>query len=324
MSVNEKMTNIANAIRNISNTTEAMGLDSMASNLNTANSDLQTQENLMSLIAAALENKIALPGNSVETASVLFQQYPSSNCFYFKCHYLALENDTISYKIVDTPAELNNVVKYSFIYLTELYATSTVNFFQATSTDFTTIFNNQYGSMEVGLFVVSQSNGTIYLDGEECCFIPGTQILTSLEGDTTPIEQLTEGDTIVAYNIDTKENYLAKVNSLIINNNSTDIAEIYCENGEKLIMTAYHPIYTINNEFHSLTNYHNYPTLQIGDMVKTYQGETSIIDIKHYTSEPIFTYNIDVIDFDEVTDNETNDTFYANGIVVHNAAAPCK
>lgn len=59
MSVNEKMTNIANEIRNLSNTNEAMGLDSMASNLNTANSDVDTQADLITQIANGLEGKVA-------------------------------------------------------------------------------------------------------------------------------------------------------------------------------------------------------------------------------------------------------------------------
>ena len=57
MSVNEKMTNIANEIRNLSNTNEAMGLDSMASNLNTANSEVNTQVDLILQIANSLEGK---------------------------------------------------------------------------------------------------------------------------------------------------------------------------------------------------------------------------------------------------------------------------
>ena len=84
-------------------------------------------------------------------------------------------------------------------------------------------------------------------------------------------------------------------------------------------MNAYHPIYTANG-FHSITNYDGYDTLVVGDICKINNGWSAITNIDRYNSEPIITYNLDVIDIDENIDNETNDTFYANGIVVHNAS----
>jgi hypothetical protein len=33
-------------------------------------------------------------------------------------------------------------------------------------------------------------------------------------------------------------------------------------------------------------------------------------------------YSLDLIDIDETDDNDVNDNFFANGIVVHNAACP--
>lgn len=152
-----------------------------------------------------------------------------------------------------------------------------------------------------------------------CCFVAGTQILTSLNGDTTAIETLNEGDLVVSYNVETGENYIAKVNSLIIKENTTDIAEVSFDNGTVLVMNAYHPIYT-EDGFHSLTNHRGYGSLVVGDMAKTVDGWSEITGIKRYPSGPIITYNLDVVDVDEDPDNEINDTFYANGIVVHNAA----
>jgi hypothetical protein len=35
------------------------------------------------------------------------------------------------------------------------------------------------------------------------------------------------------------------------------------------------------------------------------------------------TYNLDVIDYNENIDNDNNDTYIANGVVVHNASS-CK
>lgn len=150
-----------------------------------------------------------------------------------------------------------------------------------------------------------------------CCFVAGTQVLTSLDGETAPIEFLREGDPIVSYNIVTKENYIAKVNGLIVKEDTTDIAEVYFDNGSFITMNAYHPIYT-ENGFHSLTNYNGYDTLTVGDICKTVDGWAEITAINRYISDPIITYNLDVVDIGENPDDEANDTFYANGITVHN------
>ena len=59
MSVNEKMTTIANEIRKMTEIKEAIGLDAMASNLNQVNGDIELQEELLIRVIAALEEKLA-------------------------------------------------------------------------------------------------------------------------------------------------------------------------------------------------------------------------------------------------------------------------
>ena len=152
-----------------------------------------------------------------------------------------------------------------------------------------------------------------------CCFIAGTQVLTSLDGTTTPIEMLKNGDTVVSYNIETGENYLAVVNKVIVKENVTTIAEVYFDNGTVLTMNEYHPILT-KTGWHSITNYKGYDTLEIGDIAKIKDGWSKIIDIKRYYSDPVTMFTLAVSDIGENPDNDANDSFYANGIVVHNAA----
>lgn len=59
MSVNSKMTAIADEVRALSGTTGALGLDDMASQLNTANGDVTTQISLIEQIQSALRGKAA-------------------------------------------------------------------------------------------------------------------------------------------------------------------------------------------------------------------------------------------------------------------------
>lgn len=59
MSVNSKMTAIADEIRDLSGTTGVMGLDTMASKLTEANSEVSAQADLIAQIATALEGKAA-------------------------------------------------------------------------------------------------------------------------------------------------------------------------------------------------------------------------------------------------------------------------
>ena len=156
--------------------------------------------------------------------------------------------------------------------LSVLQGTSLICSIKASSYDMFNIVSSHYNELareKVYEWYIPYGlkNLNIYMLYSDCCFAPGTQILISLDGKTKNIESLQKGDEIVAYNIKTKENYLATVKKLIINRNTTDIAEITFENGTQLKMNAYHPIYT-KNGFHSLTNHNNYDTLVIGDEVK--------------------------------------------------------
>ena len=59
MSINTKMTAIANEIRTLSGINGKIGLDAMATNVGEANAEISEQENLIGQIIAALENKTA-------------------------------------------------------------------------------------------------------------------------------------------------------------------------------------------------------------------------------------------------------------------------
>jgi hypothetical protein len=162
----------------------------------------------------------------------------------------------------------------------------------------------------------------VLLKDGSCCFFPGTQILLS-NGTTKNIELMSTGDKVISFDILTQSYYEAEVKSLIVNRDTTDIAIVIFEDDKQLQMNAYHPLLTPDG-FHSLTNHEGYETLVMGDLVKDIELEWNKISlIERFTLEsPMTTYNLDIKNIDEMTDDDTNDTFIANGLVVHNASCP--
>lgn len=157
---------------------------------------------------------------------------------------------------------------------------------------------------------------------EDCCFVAGTQVSLA-DGTTTPIELLTKDMLVLSYDIDSKNFYTTKVKSVTTNHYSLYMARIILENGIEITMTDYHPLLTVDG-WHSLTNHNGYELLTTNDYVITLDGPSKIENIILYTNDNfIDTYTIDTIDLDENKDNDMNDNFIANGIVVHNAAG-CK
>lgn len=160
--------------------------------------------------------------------------------------------------------------------------------------------------------------GTAYVS--KCCFVAGTQVTISLDGASRNIEEMRPGDDVLAYDVESGTNYIAKVQKLIIHPDSTDMARVEFENGSFLDMRSYHPIYT-RDGFRSILASGS-DKLTVGCEAKTLDGWSKITKIIEYDlREGIDTYTLAVIDNDEIVDDDTNDDFYANGVVVHNAPA---
>ena len=64
--VNEKMTALANEVRELSGTTTPKSIDAMTSDVNDANAEVSSQTDLIAQITAALENKTNVPSEDVD------------------------------------------------------------------------------------------------------------------------------------------------------------------------------------------------------------------------------------------------------------------
>lgn len=90
MSVNSKMTALADEIRELSGTSEAIGLDAMTNYVDEANTDVATEAGLIAQISAALEGKSNGSGNSgiqwisCSTIPTTYAVAPGSQAYYIE------------------------------------------------------------------------------------------------------------------------------------------------------------------------------------------------------------------------------------------------
>lgn len=151
------------------------------------------------------------------------------------------------------------------------------------------------------------------------CFPAGTQVQYDLLGHTKNIEDFKVGDQIASYDVKTNEYYLAKVGKLFVHDGldkTNKLADVTLEDGSVITMTPNHPVLTTAG-FRAIDS-DTKPKLCEGQFVMTADGWTKISKINVYSCEPTTTYNLGLIDYDEIVDNDTYDTYVAGGIVVHN------
>ena len=322
MSFNEKMTAIANETRFLIGSTDLMGLDDIAQNLNDANAEVDTQTYLLQQVIDKVNNlpEAGEGSANLQTANVSITTNVNLTLITYTSIIDGVATPVTQYSSQQGTINLQNIqVNTSINILLSYYASYDTFSITGGLEQFDT---TQIGVGNLACWVLTcmcTGNGSINITVANvgCCFVAGTQVLTSLNGDVKSIEDMQSGDAVASYNVETGEVYMATVRRTIINQHTVNIAEVFLEDGTLITMNEYHPIYT-KEGFHSITNYNGYDELVVGDEVKTLNGWVKVVNINRYKSDPMVTYNLDVIDIDEDPDNESNDTFFANGVVVHN------
>ena len=233
------------------------------------------------------------------------------------------DNNTLSTITIDE--DVNQIVTSSNNNYPLIFGYNTISNSSATVNQAVRMNKNYYINPSSGKLEGVTLDGGMWgvMKGPACCFFPGTPILLNMRGMQKNIEDIKPNEVVLSYNLQEDKFYEVVVQKLIVNENTTDIAILTFEDGRELKMNAYHPILT-RNGFHSLTNHENYDTLIEGDLARdAYSGWNKIVKIERYTADkPIITYNLAIKDFNEFHDDDTNDTFIVNGIVVHNAQCP--
>ena len=175
-----------------------------------------------------------------------------------------------------------------------------------------TVGETPYYSNYDGNLTVTLSNGITYtfsgcFQGAECV-LPGTQILTSLDGNTRCVEDLQEGDSIITHDGDS---LIESVVSKTVTISHGDYIRLTLDNGVELGISYDHAIDTPSGWKAYKPQWsevpHEVTQLVVGDVVNTVTGSTTIINIEEI-HETRTMYNLGVKGYHN---------YFANGVLVH-------
>ncbi|RLF26389.1 MAG: hypothetical protein DRN01_04845, partial [Thermoplasmata archaeon] len=154
-------------------------------------------------------------------------------------------------------------------------------------------------------------------DDETCCFPAGTMI-TMADGELKPIEKVRVGDFVLSYDVKDHRATVCKVLETV----APVRAGVYSINNGLVYVTDDHPFYTlkkngyvgwaaINPERTKQGYSMSVLPLEVGDKLFTQDGRWIAVQSIEYKPGPIQTYNLE--------DVSGKSTFFANGLLVHNA-----
>ncbi len=155
--------------------------------------------------------------------------------------------------------------------------------------------------------VIKSSSVPIHSQGSRYCFEAGTKVIT--EKGYKNIEEIKVGDSVLSYNVDTKENEYNKVTRVLIHENIFDDIYRLSINDKVINVTGSHRFYILTNkgfEWKAVKD------MNLLDMVMLENGEYRNIKVLGHEYKFDTVYNIEV---------ENNHNYYVteDGILVHNA-----
>ena len=170
-----------------------------------------------------------------------------------------------------------------------------------------TYYSNENGD----LMIIYNNNSSITFSGclpRAECVLPGTQILTSLNGNTRCVEDLQEGDSIITHD---GNSLIEGVVSKTVTISHNEYIKLTLDNGVELGISYDHAIDTPSGWKAYKPQWsevpHEVTQLVVGDVVNTVTGSTTIINIEEI-HETRTMYNLGVKGYHN---------YFANGVLVH-------
>ncbi|HEC81421.1 MAG TPA: hypothetical protein ENI42_03215, partial [Thermoplasmatales archaeon] len=158
-------------------------------------------------------------------------------------------------------------------------------------------------------------------DDETCCFPAGT-LITMADGSLKPIEKVRVGEFVLSYDVKNHRTTVCRVLETV----APIRTGVYSINNGLVYVTDDHPFYTLKkngyvgwaaiNPERTEAGYNmKVMPLEVGDRLFTQKGELVTVESMEYKPGLIQTYNLE--------DVSGKSTFFANGLLVHNAVQ-CK
>ena len=221
------------------------------------------------------------------------------------------DDDYIKWKMA---IDVNENTDFLLDYDTSTAQVTSNEFFIANEEDFSLV---EFDVEDSDTYIIAGSTPIqSFITHNDPCFVAGT-LVTLSDGSMKKIEDVVAGDVVSTFDLES-ETIKHNVVNAVLSKNVTNIVEYKFDNGEVLKCTFDHPIFVENkgwcsfdselsNQSYSLEKLIN--KIETGDVVKLFNGKTSIVEITTHDGDTIV-YNLQ--------DIENNHNFFANNILVHN------
>lgn len=273
----------------------------------------------------------AFPSGSYLTSSVVVFKQESDLMLKSICNINVNEDDGDSIYVAPNKSflvydSLLNVIKWKMAFTivptTDFLLDYDGSTAEVTFNDFIVINEDTFSLIQIDVedtdtYIIAGSTPiNSFVTHNAPCFVAGTKIKMA-DGSIKNIEEVVSGDIVSTF--DLTENKIVPNEVGSISSKKVNITVNYVfENGENVKCTIDHPLYVVDKGWSSFSNdlsnsLYNLETevskIEIGDIVKLYNGDTKITSIDVERDE-VLVYNLQ--------DIHNNHNFFANNVLVHN------